>query len=377
MNAPDSLKLDASAAASTADGNCPVNSHNEWDPLEEVIVGSLEHATIPVNHLTFTGNLPRTAALLYRPLAGMRYPGVIANPAKRELEGLARLLEREGIKVRRPDPVDFNYNAKTPFWKSKGFCTASPRDGILIVGDEMIETPMAWRSRYFEVYAYRTLLNEYFDAGARWTSAPKPMLDDKAYDYSYTPPNPGEPMRYMLTEAEPLFDAADFTRCGRDLFYTRSNVTNKRGVEWLRRHLGDGYRLHEIETRCTQPMHIDTTFVPLGPGKVLINPEFVDVTRLPKVLKDWQILVAPQPDPIQSSWRFYLSLVSKWISLNMLKLDEKRVICEASQVSMIAALKGWGFEPIPLPFMNYKMFGGGFHCATLDIRRRGQLQSYF
>jgi glycine amidinotransferase len=116
----------------------------------------------------------------------------------------------------------------------------------------MIETPMAWRSRYFEVYAYRDLLNEYFDAGARWTSAPKPMLDDRAYDYHYTPPNPGEPMRYMLTEAEPLFDAADFTRCGRDLFYTRSNVTNKRGVEWLRRHLGPEYKLHEIETRCTR-----------------------------------------------------------------------------------------------------------------------------
>ena len=40
-------------------------------------------------------------------------------------------------------------------------------------------------------------------------------------------------------------------------------------------------------------------------------------------------------------------------------------------------LKGWGFEPIPCPFMNYKIFGGGFHCATLDIRRRGELQSYF
>jgi len=27
--------------------------------------------------------------------------------------------------------------------------------------------------------------------------------------------------------------------------------------------------------------------------------------------------------------------------------------------------------------MNYKPFGGSFHCATLDIRRRGTLQSYF
>jgi len=63
---------------------CPVNSHNEWDPLEEVIVGSLENATIPVNHITFTGNLPKTAARLYRPLAGMRYPSIITDPAKRE-----------------------------------------------------------------------------------------------------------------------------------------------------------------------------------------------------------------------------------------------------------------------------------------------------
>ena len=44
---------------------------------------------------------------------------------------------------------------------------------------------------------------------------------------------------------------------------------------------------------------------------------------------------------------------------------------------MIRKMKDWGFEPIPVAFMNYKMFGGGFHCATLDIFRRGGLQSYF
>ena len=44
---------------------------------------------------------------------------------------------------------------------------------------------------------------------------------------------------------------------------------------------------------------------------------------------------------------------------------------------MHKALRDWGFEPVPTPFMNYKLFGGGFHCATLDIRRRGELQSYF
>ena len=29
------------------------------------------------------------------------------------------------------------------------------------------------------------------------------------------------------------------------------------------------------------------------------------------------------------------------------------------------------------PFLSYGPFGGSFHCATLDVRRRGTLQSYF
>ena len=34
-------------AEAAASARIPVNSHNEWDPLEEVIVGRLEGAVIP------------------------------------------------------------------------------------------------------------------------------------------------------------------------------------------------------------------------------------------------------------------------------------------------------------------------------------------
>src|SRR5262249_7210745 len=162
-------------------------------------------------------------------------------------------------------------------WRSRGFCAACPRDLFLVIGSEIIETPSCWRSRYFEGYAYRTLFKEYFERGARWTSAPRPELTDRLYDGNFRPPAEGEPPCYVINEHEPVFDAADFTRCGRDLFVIRSNVTNYSGIEWLRRHLGDGYRIHEIPTLCRQPMHIDTTFVPLAPGKVLVNPEWIDV----------------------------------------------------------------------------------------------------
>ena len=38
---------------------CPVSSHNEWDPLEEVIVGRLEGATIPSDHIAVNFNVPK------------------------------------------------------------------------------------------------------------------------------------------------------------------------------------------------------------------------------------------------------------------------------------------------------------------------------
>ena len=58
-------------------------------------------------------------------------------------------------------------------------------------------------------------------------------------------------------------------------------------------------------------------------------------------------------------------------------LDERRVIVERLQESLIKKLKDWGFTPIPCSFANYAPFGGSFHCATLDVRRRGEIQSYF
>ena len=351
----------------------PVNSFNEWDPLEEVIVGRLDGAVIPANHISINISVPRHVIPLFALFSGMRYPGFLLRNAQRDLDGLIALLQSEGVKVRQPDALDGRRVIQTPYWKSRGFCTACPRDGFLVVGDEIVETPMPWRCRHFEGMAYRSLFKEYHRMGARWTAAPRPKLTDELYDYNYVMPKEGEPMRYVLSEAEPVFDAADFARCGKDIFVTRSNVTNHSGIDWLRQHLGDEYRIHLIESKCTQPMHIDSTFVPLAPGKVLVNPDFIDVDRLPPALKKWDVLVAPRPDKVPGP---IVSLCSPWLSMNVLMLDEKRVICEYHQKSMIRALKDWGFEPMPIPFTNYAPFGGAFHCATLDIRRRGVLQSY-
>ncbi|HEY0602655.1 MAG TPA: hypothetical protein VGD58_07075 [Herpetosiphonaceae bacterium] len=350
-----------------------VSSYNEWDPLEEVIVGVIDGATVPAWHVTLQATMPHDQWQFFRAQGGRAFPAEQIAAARQELDEFVHILEAEGVTVRRPDIVDYARPFATPDWQSAGgLYGAMPRDCMIVIGEEIIEAPMSWRSRYFEINAYRSLIKEYFRQGAKWTAAPKPQLRDELYNYDFQGSEDGEPIEYAITEFEPTFDAADLTRCGRDIFVQQSQVTNKFGIAWLRSHLGDEYTIHELEIEDSHAMHIDATFVPLAPGKLLINEE--RVKKIPPMFKNWDILVAPKPC---MSPEHTLYMCSKWLSMNILMLDEERVILEKHEEPTIKAFKSWGFKPILCSFQNFNTFGGSFHCATADIRRRGTLQSYF
>ncbi|HEY0478843.1 MAG TPA: hypothetical protein VGD37_15095 [Kofleriaceae bacterium] len=350
---------------------CPVSSYNEWDPLEEVIVGIVDDARFPPWHISLEPVLPEDQHENFRRNAGRPFPPEQVAAARRELTEFVHILEGEGVKVRRPEPVDQLRAFGAPGWASTGLYAAMPRDVLLVFGDEIIECPLAWRSRYFETLAYRPLLKEYFRGGARWSAGPKPELRDELYDYGWQDPGEGGPQRLVITEFEPTFDAADFIRCGTDIFAQKSNVTNEFGIEWLRRHLGSKYRIHVFEFNDPHPMHIDATLVPMAPGKLLINPE--RVLQVPTLFKGWDVLAAPRPTMPD---HHTLYMTSKWINMNILMLDEQRVIVERNDDVMISMMKKWGFKPVLCNFRNFNSFGGSFHCATLDVRRRGTLKSY-
>ncbi|MEM7201450.1 MAG: amidinotransferase [Planctomycetota bacterium] len=353
-----------------------VNSWNEWDPLEEVIVGVLDGAValawdVALEAVTATEHLDRSRQY-HMAHGGSRIAQIYLSAAQRELDRFVEILEGEGVKVRRPDPVDHARPIVTPHWTAPGGnCQANPRDVLIVFGNEILEAPMAWRTRYFESFAYRKLCKEYFRQGARWTAAPKPEMSAPAYKHDYK-----RGVDYVTTEFEPLFDVADIARCGRDAFVQRSHVTNDMGIEWLRRHYGDTINFHRVEFDDYRAIHIDATFVPLAPGKILTNPDR-PVRELPAILRDssdWELRPAPRTT-LSEEHPWYHSF--RWLSMNVLSLDEKRVIVEESETPTIEALRAWGFEPIPCPFRNNYKFGGSFHCATVDVRRRGELQSYF
>lgn len=350
-----------------------VSSFNEWDPLEEVIVGRLDGAVIPPWHVTVKATMPSRYWDMFRTYGGQLFPKELIDAGERELNELIHILEMEGVNVRRPEAVNYTTAYATPDWSSEsGLYGAMPRDVMTVVGDRIIEAAMPWRSRFFEIHAYRSLIKEYFQTGANWCPAPRPELRDELYIDQYVEADKDAPFNSCLTEFEPVFDAAEFMRCGRDIFVQQSQVTNQFGIEWMRRLLGDEYRIHELKFKDQSAMHLDATFVPLAPGKVMIHPEKVGM--LPDMFRSWDVLTGP-PSSFPEDYPLYMC--SPGVRLNVLSLDEKRVIVEKQDEPMIKALKNFGMEPIPCDFRHFNSFGGSFHCATMDIRRQGTLQSYF
>ncbi|WP_406098962.1 amidinotransferase [Streptomyces sp. NBC_01013] len=349
----------------------PVSAYNEWDPLEEVIVGTVDGAHFPPYDTVTAAPLSAEQRAVFRERAGKPFPPEQVAAAKDELDQLVEILQNHGVRVRRPDPRDHGRSYGAPGWASTGLYDAMPRDLLLVIGERIIEAPMAWRSRYFASSAYRPLLKEYFRAGARWSAAPRPELSDELYVEGWTDQPDGEPFRSVITEFEPTFDAADFIRCGRDIFVQRSHVTNMMGIEWVRREIGDEYQVHVVDLVDDHPMHIDASLMPLAPGKLLIHPD--RVVEVPSQFKNWEIRRAPEP-AIPDGHPLYMT--SKWINMNILMLDETKMLVEAEDRPMQELAESWGITPIPCPFRNFNSFGGSFHCATTDVRRRGELQSY-
>lgn len=368
----------------TSHGKTIVNSWNEWDPLRHVIVGVADGCCIPPPEPALDAKVPEDSDM--RGQWGPR-PQDTVDKANEQLDGFAKILESRGIRVDRPTPMDFNQPISTPDWQTESmFGTMPPRDVLLTVGNEMLEATMSYRCRFFEYLCYRPLLQAYYneDPNMRHESAPKPRLTDADYRPDYLSDKIGVEKRlewtadkfFVTTEEEPLFDAADVLRFGRDLVVQHGFTTNLKGIDWLRRHYPD-HRVHAVNfPGDPYPIHIDATFTPLRPGLIINNPE----RRLPDDQRkffernDWEIIDAARPAHNSPPPLCYSSV---WLSMNVLVLDPKTICVEASEVNQMEQFDKLGFEVIPVPFRDAYAFGGALHCATADVYREGDCADYF
>src|SRR5438105_4203589 len=124
-----------------------VDVHNEWDPLEEVIIGTMASAQIPQGGLDLLTIEFSDYGSIDRIPSGP-YPRQVIEETEEELERLCGELTKLGVNVRRPEPRDTKACFGTPDWQSDGFYDYCPRDALLAIGDTVLETPMVLRSRF-------------------------------------------------------------------------------------------------------------------------------------------------------------------------------------------------------------------------------------
>lgn len=379
-----------------------INSYNEWSPLKEVIVGS------PMSYETNELDLSFKVFFADTAFSSFGYPtyhkkeenGVIdlARAKKKEInkryleelnedvEEFVTALEKEGINVFRPIALEETTEFKTPYWKATGIPALNVRDQAIVFGDELIETSPQIRARYFENDLLKPIFYHYFNLGSKWTCMPKPIMTDHSFDLSYVKEIEREmaAMESVYHQStsifdvghEILFDGAQCVRFGKDVLINVATQNHELGFQWLQQHMRDKFRFHKVHKLSDN--HIDSIILPLKPGTLLLRSvKYLDL--IPEALKKWDIIFPPEPElnifPTYESDD--LVLTTKYIDLNVLSLDENKIIVNSLFPELITTLEQHGFTPIPVRHRHRRIFGGGFHCFTLDTVREGSLEDYF
>jgi len=300
---------------------------NEWDPLEAIVVGTATHANWPTSDPVFAQEGQKTT-WTETPVPSGPVPQFIVDQANRELDTLSETLLRLGVTVYRPRPMNFV--------ETQGMYNYCPRDRLLIWKDTVVDVNMMYPCRNQEILNYNRLLAD---------------------------------AKHILTmprDQDMILDAANVCRLGDTWLFLESASGNRRAYEWLQTQ----FPQVNIEL-CNfySGVHIDSTIVPLREGLVMLNASRVNKDNCPRAFDFWEKIWVTD-DMIVSQDFYQYPYASKWIAMNMLVVDPETVILDAAQTKLITILKRRGIDTIPLTLSHSRTLGGGFHCVTLDTRRR-------
>ncbi|MYW67205.1 glycine amidinotransferase [Streptomyces sp. SID8379] len=377
-----------------------LNSHNDWSPLREIVVGSAENYTSHDRELSFDlffhENIFRSdwAYPRLQQASGSSVKSRSWEIKQRyveelheDVEALAGTFSELGITVHRPKPLAPNPEPISGFgWSAAPVPALNIRDNTLVLGDEIIETPPAIRSRYLETRLLAQVFQHYYDHGAKWTTMPRPLLTDASFDLSYardtetTLGGPTEPIEDPHPSPydvgyEMMLDGAQCLRLGRDLIINIANANHAAACDWLERHLGDSYRIHRVSRMADN--HIDSMLLALRPGTFLARHAGIR-DFLPAPFNKWKFIVPPEPGT--GHFPTYdgddLVLTSPYIDLNVLSVDPNTVMVNQDCMELVKTLEHEGFTVVPVQHRHRRLFGGGFHCFTLDTVREGTLEDY-
>lgn len=301
-----------------------INSWNEWDPLQEIVVGIADHANWPSTDPVFAKEATKTL-WTETPVPSGAVPSWIVDQANEDLNQLANTLVQYGVTVSRPEPINFV--------ERQGMYNYCPRDRLLIAGNTVVDVNMMYPCRNQEIDALSKAIGD-----ASVITMPR--------------------------DQGMILDAANICRLGDTWLFLESYSGNRLAYNWLCNQFPN---INIELCNFYAGVHIDSTIVPLREGLVLLNGHRVNESNCPQAFNSWTKIYV---DEVVAQGFYQYPYASKWIALNMLVLDPHTVIVDQHQTQLIQLLEQHKFTVIPQELRHSRTLGGGFHCVTLDTRRK-------
>lgn len=364
------------------------HSFDEWSPLREVVVGRAEHYT---GHdtdaswrLFYFENVAPVLDCDTGNTGLLPIPAQLVDELNEDITGLVQALTGCGVTVLRPAAPGKDVDIRSPYWDARATPPLNVRDQTIILGTTIVETAPHVRARLFENDLLKPIFYRYYRAGSNWLSMPRPALAAGSLDDGYfrrqgvdvssaTGVELAQPIDGLGLEL--IFDGAQCIRLGRDVLVNVANHNHALALRWLRDNVPQ-LRFHVLDAMADN--HIDSIVVPLRPGLMLLrSPKYLQY--LPAAMQSWQAIYPPpmsQPEPDYRDFGFVVPTASRYIDINVLSLDEHTVVVNSHYPELIAELEQHGFTVVPVRHRHRRLFGGGFHCFTLDTVRAGGCEDY-
>jgi N-dimethylarginine dimethylaminohydrolase len=315
-------------------------AHHEWGKLREVVIGISPAEDFVVFHEeSMRWQLPAEAEFS-RKHAGQRVIDLDPDWAKRiesQVDALAELVAREGVVVHRPERLR---GQERTFLAPHGEgAQLYVRDGMIVVGNHVIDASLRIQCRQRERYGLRPIIQKMAaERGASWSSVPL-----------------GSPAGVD----GPFLEGGDTLLNGREIYVGMSGcASDMAGIDWLQALLGPAYKVIPVALR-SNVLHLDCALGLVKPGLLVWCPEKL-IDGLPRSLRDWDAVVVSKDE-------------ANLLATNGLILEKGRMIVDADNQRVIGELRKRKVDVIPLAFDGPIRIGGSFRCAHHPLWRESVL----
>ncbi len=339
-----------------------LNVWNKWDPLKDCIVGSCVNPDY-FEHVQNSEIKDKLTSMLIE--------------TQEDMENFASVLRNHGVNV-----IQEKYDPNTRLHPDKKadrrhMIGLYPRDRVAVLGNQFV---------FDNIHTARQMHN-YID---------KPINESRHEPWAKLMKVNG--IEYKLS-------MASWTMVGTDLFIDAQDImpgfTGKDKItNWVEQHVS-GTKVHWLDIGG----HTDGTFHTCKPGVII---SLFDVQKYEQTFPGWDVLYLPDQHwqgltgwtkireenkgrwwiPGEENNKAMTTFINTWLDqwlgyveetvfdINIIMINEQTACVTGYNKEVFDYFKTHKIEPIIVPLRHRYFWDGGLHCASCDLNRTGEQQSY-